>query len=308
MSSEYTQGAGLELEHASEFVPLSETGAIDDSLYSDYMRKATYPDGSQAFITFYSDSPGADETGGDPTYAERSLAAERFFANIGMGARVPSHYFDTAPTETDVDIDAVYYLAVEAIEGQEISKEYKPDEWDDDTITDRNVVDEAGRLHLQLASDERIGAVDRDDYLRFAAATLLSGNSDMKGENVMITEDGSLVGIDLDHAAGDITAHHETAEPWKESHYERGIRLLKANAHLLHLDVFQDDIETAASDLAQHITDTIGVEQALGGIPEQSQFTEDPVYAYRKNIRNNLVAFSNADFPERRERPQSYRF
>lgn len=287
-------GAWMQLEYADELKPLSETDAVQDTLYADYMRHATYPDGSEAFVTFYSDSMGADETGGDPTYAERALVAERFFENIGLEHMVPEHYFDDVPD--DITTDAAYYLAVEAVDGEEISVEHKPCTWhltpDDDS---RRAVDRVGALHVQRVSDGRAATVGRDDYLTFAAATLLSGNSDMKGENVMVEASGTLVGIDLDHAGGDFTQHYETAEPWPESHYERGIRLLESNANVLGLNVRQHDIEHATHQLAEKLGAVDGY--AVDGI-ENSAFTDHDAYQYRDNILKNIDAFSAGRFPD----------
>lgn len=288
-------GNWTRLEYADELLPLSETNAVQDTLYGKFMRKASYPDGSESFITFYTDSLGADETGGDPTYAERSLAAEQFFSNIDLGYMVPAHYFDAVPDAVADETDAAYYLAVAAVDGEEVSVEHKPGTWNADTAGDRVVEDGVGGLHTQRASDERLSRVDREDYLDFAAATLLSGNSDMKGENVMITGDGGLVGIDLDHAGGDFTHHYETSENWPESHYERAIRLLRSNARIIGFDVWRDEIEQHAQQLAQRVTE-LG-DGSLDGVGNSS-FTDDAAYRYRDNIAKNIEAFHSGRFPE----------
>lgn len=280
--------AAMRLENAEDLVPLEETDAVQESLYSQYMGVAEYADGSRAFVTFLSetDEPAKGVDGGDPTYAERAIAAERFFNNIGLGDMVPDHYYHDVPAEQ--------YIAVDEVDGDELGEEYKQAAWGasaaDNEIT---AVDEVGTMHVRRASPDYIDAVDADDYLDFAAATLLSGNSDMKCENVMIDERGDLYGIDLDHAGGDFTAHYETAEPWFESHYERGLRYLVANGRLLNMDIDRKGILSHTQAMAKDLEPEAAVEDI-----ENSALTDHPAFQYRDNIRQNIEAFSAGKVPE----------
>lgn len=280
----------LALSNAVSLERLEDTDAIDDTLYSDYMRRATYPD-TRAYVTWYNSTPESGADGGDPTYAERAVAAEQFFTVIGRDAFVPDHYYHT---------DEAHYLAVEEVQGDEIAEEYKPDAWDAEQHDGGDtLVDAAGALHEQRIRDTYADAVDRDTYLEFAAATLLSGNSDMKGENVVIMADGTPVGIDLDHAGGDLTQHVETSEDWEESHYERGMRYLTVNAELLSLDVTRQDIEQATQRLAQDLATEHDLDMIVDSI-DDSVFFDDTVYQYSENMRRNIEAFSDGRFPDGR--------
>lgn len=285
-------GERLTLERAVSIWRMEDTDAVQDTLYADYMRHAEYLDGSRAFVTWYSGRPESDDVGGDPTYAERAIAGEQFFRAIGLDGMVPIHHYH---------VDGTRYLAVEAVEGDEISKEYKPDEWDDTPDDNDSFIDDVGALHVSRMQNGTADSTCRDTYLTFAAATLLSGNSDMKGENIMLTDNGVPVGIDLDHAGGDFTEHYETSEPWEESHYERAVRYLTANAELLSFDtpVQQGDIEQRAQALAQDIDKVYGIDDVVDYISD-SAFFDDPAFQYSENIRKNLDAFNAGDFPERR--------
>ncbi len=275
------------LEHAIDLVPLEETDAVQESLYSQYMGRATYPDGSHAYMTFLSEqnAPATGADGGDPTYAERAIAAEQFFHNVGLGEMVPDHYLHDVPGER--------HLAVEAVDGVELAEEYKQAAWGapvkDSALT---AVDDVGTLQVRRAPQAYVDQIDEEDYLDFAAATLLSGNSDMKGENVMIDSSGNLYGIDLDHAGGDFTAHYETAEPWRESHYERGLRYLEANSRLLELDLDTDEILQHTQEFAQELDP----EDAVQGV-ENSTLSDDPVFTYRDHIQKNIAGFGNGAVP-----------
>lgn len=294
------------LQEDTELAPLTETDAIDDTLYSQYMRKATFNDGSEAFITYLSDSPGADETGGDPTYGERAVATAQLFENLGYDNMVPEHelYLDARQP----------YLAVEAVDGYELAKEYKYGEHHEGDFADlleehgsfpRPVFDNGRNMHLRQAPEDIpedvIDSVSAEEYRTLAGLTLLSGNSDLKGENMMIRPDGSLAAIDLDHGGGDATVKAPLSnDPSQfETHYDRSLGYLEANAELLGLDLDADDFKMEARCIASEYVDSGELDaEVLDGIENSSVLPDHPIFAYRDNIEQNFLTFADGSFPE----------
>ena len=236
----------MNLENAVASRSLQESGAITANKSSRFMHVAEYENGREAFVTELSSSEYQDETGADPVEAERALAGEKFFENIGLGKYIPEHFVDLNEG----------YMAVEAVDGYEIDK----------------------------APEEAKDQVETDEYLKFAAATILSGNSDMDGRNTMIDEKGQIYGIDIDHAGGDFTEGGR--------HYRRGTKDLKMNADKLGLEIDYSDIKEATEIVA----DQIDPFEATEGI-ETSQVSNREMYNFRQNIIDNITSFAEGRFP-----------
>jgi hypothetical protein len=236
----------MELDNAVGSRSLQESGAITENKSSQFMRVAEYENGREAFVTELSSSEYQDETGADPVEAERALAGEQFFESIGLEKYIPSHFVDLEEG----------YMAVESVDGYEIDK----------------------------APEEARNQVNTDEYLKFAAATILSGNSDMDGRNTMIDEEGHIHGIDIDHAGGDFTEGGR--------HYRRGMKSLKENADKLGLEIDYSNIKKAT----QIVADQIDPFKATEGI-EPSQVSNRDMYDFRNNIINNITSFAGSKFP-----------
>lgn len=236
----------MDLDNAVGSRSLRESGAITANKSSQFMYVAEYENGREAFVTELSSSEYQDETGADPVEAERALAGEQFFENIGLGKYIPSHFVDLEEG----------YMAVESVDGYEIDK----------------------------APEEARNQVNTDEYLKFAAATILSGNSDMDGRNTMVDEEGHIYGIDIDHAGGDFTEGGR--------HYRRGMKDLKMNADELGLEIDYSDIKEATEIVA----DQIDPFEATEGI-ESSQVSNKDMYNFRQNIMNNITSFAEGRFP-----------
>lgn len=233
-------------ENKIDRVPLDQYGAITVNKSSEFMHVGVYEDGREAFVTELSSSEYQGPDGADPVEAERALAGEQFFENIGLDKYIPEHFVDLEEG----------YMAVEAVDGYEIDN----------------------------APEEVREEVDADEYLKFAAATILSGNSDMDGRNTMIDQDGHIYGIDIDHAGGDFTEGGR--------HYRRGMQDLKRNADKIGLDIDYSDIKEAT----QIVADQIDPFEATKGI-KSSQVSNKDLYDFRGNIVNNINSFAQGVFP-----------
>ena len=236
----------MAIENTVDQMSLHEYGAITANKSAEFMHVAEYEDGSQAFITELSPTEYQDDSGADPVEAERAIAGEEFFENIGLEKYIPEHFVDMEEG----------YMAVEAVDGYEIDN----------------------------APEEVKESVDAEEYLKFAAATILSGNSDMDGRNTMIDDEGHIYGIDIDHAGGDFTEGGR--------HYRRGMNDLKHNADKLGLDISYTDIKEATEIVA----DQIDPFEATEGI-QSSQVSEKDMYGFRRNIVNNITSFASGEFP-----------
>lgn len=250
----------LSIDNVVDSYGLEEVGAITVNKSSQHMEVVEYENGQQAFLTHLSSTEYQDQEGADPIEAERAIAGEKFFENIGLEKYVPHHF---------VDLDEGY-MAVEAIDGYELNK----------------------------APEEAKKKVEKDDYLQFAAATILSGNSDMDGRNTMIDEEGNIYGIDIDHSGGDFTDGGR--------HYRRGMNELKANADKLGLDIDFEDIKNATQTVAQQLNPYDATEDI-----ESSRISDKPMYEFGRNIRKNVQEFAEAEFPgeigqELDQSPKSY--
>lgn len=233
-------------ENEIDQIPLDQYGAITVNKSSEFMHVGVYEDGREAFVTELSSSEYQGGDGADPVEAERALAGEKFFGNIGLDKYIPDHFVDLEQG----------YMAVEAVDGYEIDK----------------------------APEDVKEEVEADEYLKFAAATILSGNSDMDGRNTMIDDEGHIYGIDIDHAGGDFTEGGR--------HYRRGMKDLKANADKLGLDIDYADIKEAT----QIVADQIDPFEATEGI-KSSQVSNKELYEFGSNIVNNINSFAQGVFP-----------
>ena len=180
---------------ASRVVPLSDTEA-DTGISANSMFIAEYDDGHRAFVTNTSHHRSERI---DEVRTQGEEDAERAMAGYeafkAAGMDVPRH--ERLKTE---------YWSVEEAEGQPAR------EWEGEP-------------------DESM----REQFAKLGAVAMLSGNWDMHGGNVFVTENGDLIPVDLD-----LSGHDMQARDWKHTSWGR----LKSLGRTLNMyEVRGDDNE-----------------------------------------------------------------
>jgi len=145
-----------------------------------------------------------------------------------------------------------------------------------DEATDSVVTEEVSGT---LAYEADVGEVDEESFYDAMGASLLVGNWDVKGDNLMIDDDGSVQVFDYDSGNAPMTGEESDASEFATIAHNVATILGVINDPFSESEDIQDDIQSAAKEIADNIDESV-----MDELPEDS------------NMRDNIQSIQDGEF------------